>query len=193
MMINATERHNNNIKEGKMEMSEGVINSKYFSISDAIPQIVKEVVEIFEKKQAKISSEKNQMSSNEVLEILAYDLAGKGFIVEKGRKVRLKIGNTGLLFNPDACKAFDGKKFVLVIEESRAWSNYQFLKDLFFACMQKETEYLAIAVRMEYRFKVGGKTRPQEDHKRVLEFFEALYEKDSRIKLPLKGVLVIGY
>jgi hypothetical protein len=73
---------------------------------------------------------------------------------------------------------------VLEVEAGRAVTNYQFLKDLFEACMMHNVDYLVIAVRKIYR------TSP--DFERVLTHFDALYAS-GRLTLPLKGVLIIGY
>jgi hypothetical protein len=62
--------------------------------------------------------------------------------------------------------------------------NYQFLKDLFEACMMFDVEYLVIVVRRKY-LKVN-------DFTEIVDFFDTLYASD-RIELPLKGILVIGY
>jgi len=46
----------------------------------------------------------------------------------------------------------DGK-FVLEVEAGQGVVNYKFLKDLFQACVMPDVEYLAIAVRLDYRGK----------------------------------------
>jgi len=76
------------------------------------------------------------------------------------------------------------KKTVIEVEAGRALMNYQFLKDLFEACMMFDVEYLVLAVRRKY-LKVN-------DFDQIVDFFDTLYASD-RIELPLKGVLVIGY
>ncbi|MHB1119900.1 MAG: hypothetical protein ACYC11_07540, partial [Bellilinea sp.] len=74
--------------------------------------------------------------------------------------------------------------FVIEVEAGRAVSNYQFLKDLFQACMMNEVKYLAIAVRNIYR--------SSRDYEKLQTFFETLYAS-QRLELPLKGILIIGY
>ncbi len=75
------------------------------------------------------------------------------------------------------------EKMVLEVEAGRAVVNNQFLKDLFQACMMHDVDYLGIAVRNTY---VGP------DYRRMVEFFETLYTS-SRMQLPLRGILTIGY
>jgi hypothetical protein len=75
-------------------------------------------------------------------------------------------------------------KIVLEVEAGRGVTNYQFLKDLFQACVMQDVDYLAIAVRQDYR---GSK-----DYEKVVTFIETIFASD-RLKLPLNAVLIIGY
>lgn len=81
-----------------------------------------------------------------------------------------------------------GERFVVEVEAGRAVVNNQFLKDLFQACMMDEVNYLGIAVRNCY--EAAGIKNP--DFERVVTFFDTLYASD-RVKLPLKGILILGY
>jgi len=85
-------------------------------------------------------------------------------------------------FDADAYNELEG--FVIEVEAGRGVTNYQFLKDLFQACMMHEVSYLAIAVRNKYR--------NSRDFEKVQTFFETLYAS-QRLTLPLKGILIIGY
>ena len=73
---------------------------------------------------------------------------------------------------------------VLEIEAGRAVTNYQFLKDLFEACMMHNVNFLVIAVRNIYKRSA--------DFEKVITHFHTLYAS-GRLKLPLRGVLIIGY
>ena len=75
-------------------------------------------------------------------------------------------------------------KTVIEVEAGRAVTNYQFLKDLFQACMMYEVDYLVIALRKDYR--------GNPDFQNVITFFDTLYAS-GRLQLPLKGILIIGY
>ena len=55
-----------------------------------------------------------------------------------------------------------------------------------------DVEYLVIAVLNEYRFNSGGKEMVGKDYQEVRTFLETLYIS-NRLKLPLKGILLIGY
>jgi hypothetical protein len=72
----------------------------------------------------------------------------------------------------------------LEVEAGRGVTNYQFLKDLFQACMMYEANYLVIAIRNVYR--------KSQDFDRVVAFYNTLYAS-NRLSLPLKGILIIGY
>ena len=117
------------------------------------------------------------------------------FEVEKGKKqvdkVRVPVlfgrnGEPELTFEADAAKP--DSHIVLEVEAGRAVSNFQFLKDLFEACMMQNILFAGIAVRNEYRY---GKSRSR-DFDYVTRFLDTLYAS-GRLTLPLQGILVIGY
>jgi hypothetical protein len=56
---------------------------------------------------------------------------------------------------------------------------------MFQASMMKDVEFLVIAVRNIYM-------RSQKDFENVCTFMETMYAS-SRLRLPLKGILIIGY
>jgi hypothetical protein len=164
---------------------------QYYPKSDAIPEHLLKVVSIFKQHGEAIDSSKHKLNSNEVLLVLKKTLLGIGFKVEKGNKVedRIKVpvlfGRNGQLeksFQVDAFQEETGT--VLEVEAGRAVDNYQFLKDLFEACMMHDVNYLVIAVRKTYREKA--------DFEKVVTHFDTLYAS-GRLQLPLKGVLIIGY
>ncbi len=70
------------------------------------------------------------------------------------------------------------------MEAGRAVTNYQFLKDIFQASMMVETEYLILAVRILYR--------EHNDYETVRKFIETVY-LTNKVKLDLKGILLVGY
>lgn len=166
-------------------------NWQYYPKSDKIPQHLVLVTEIFNQRENNIKSPQNKLSSNQVLSIIRKDLQRIGFEVEMNKKARGKI-RVPVLFgkNGKLEKSFDADAFqkdtntVVEVEAGRAVTNYQFLKDLFQACMMHDVNYLAIAVRNSYR--------GHPDFERVITFFDTLYVS-GRLKLPLKGILVIGY
>lgn len=171
-------------------MSKG-IRFQFFPRSQGINKQIESIIKCFEKNIDAIKSPQNNLSSNQVLEVLRPNLEEIDFIVETGKSRLQKISIPVLFgfdntidksFNADAVSK-DGK-IVIEIEAGRATENNQFLKDIFQACMMFEVEYLVIVVRNEYR---GHK-----DFEIIFTFLETLYIS-NRLHLPLKGILLIGY
>jgi hypothetical protein len=172
-----------------------MLNWAYFPRSDKPTSLALGVVQAFETGYPFITSAEHTLPSNGVLSHVGPLLAELGFTVETGKKKAEKVrvpvlyGNNGRVakaFEADAHHV--GGKFVVEVEAGRAVVNNQFLKDLFQACMMDEVDYLAIAVRNVY--EAAGARNP--DFERVITFFETLYAS-NRMRLPLKGILVVGY
>ena len=149
----------------------------------------------FDRHMEDISSSEHCLSSNDVLAIVANDLEESGYLVEKSKRsedlIRMPVlfGEQGALEKEFYADAYHpGAHIVLEVEAGRAVANNQFLKDLFEACMMEDSEYLCIAVRKQYS---GGGVNSQ-DYDRVCTFLKTLYAS-NRLKLPLKGVMVLGY
>lgn len=172
-----------------------MLNWAYFPRSAKPIPLSLEVVKAFEKAHTDISSDHHTLKSNEVLAHVAPHLVTAGFTVESGKKKAEKVyvpvlyGNNGKV-----SKAFEADahhvegKFVVEVEAGRGVINNQFLKDFFQACMKDEVEYMAVAVRNIYE---AAGVRNQ-DFETVVKFFETLYAS-SRLELPLKGILILGY
>jgi hypothetical protein len=131
------------------------------------------------------------MSSNDVLKLVRPGLIALGFEVEGGSRIvdRIRVpvlfganGRIDKAFDADAWHREEG--VVVEVEAGRGVTNYQFLKDLFEACMMHGVKYLVIAVRNLYR--------RNDDWKVVTTFFDTMYAS-QRLKLPLAGILAIGY
>lgn len=175
----------------KQAYTNSMISWQYYPRSDEIPKHLRKIVDVFKQHDEAITSSQLKLTSNEVLAILREPLRKTNFKVEKGNKIEDKIkvpvlfGRDGRLeksFHVDAFQEDTGT--VLEVEAGRAVDNYQFLKDLFEACLMYNVEYLVIAVRRVYR--------KQADFETVNTYFVTLYTS-GRLKLPLKGILIIGY
>ena len=138
------------------------INWSYFPKTDPLPEALVETINIFKNNHNKIDSTKNdtnqlRLSSDKVLKVVEEDFIDAGFSVETGKKKDEKIrvpvlyGHQGTI-----AQAFevDGwhkeQKIVLEIEAGRAYSNHQFLKDIFEASVMVDIDYLVLAVRNIY-------------------------------------------
>lgn len=168
-----------------------MIKFQFFPRSQGITPEIEKIIYCFNNVDEEISSSRHNHSSNTVLEYLKNHLEEIDFIVETGKTHKEKI-HVPVLFglNDEIDKSFNADalskdgKIVIEVEAGRAVDNNQFLKDIFQACMMFEVEYLVIAVRNDYR--------GSDDFRKVYTFLETLYIS-SRLHLPLKGILLIGY
>lgn len=168
-----------------------MINYQLFPKSHQISRDLLEVIEAFKNCEDKISSQTKELSSNEVLAVLADGLEEIGFKIEKSKRKEDKI-KIPVLFgrNGNLEKSFDADgvntstKTVIEVEAGRGVTNYQFLKDLFQACMMQDIEVLVIAIRNNYK--------GNSDFETVVTFFDTLYVS-GRLSLPLKCILIVGY
>ncbi len=150
------------------------------------------MVEVFESRVSAIASLLNPgQISNEVLSKVRDGLENLGFLVESGKTAAEKI-KVPVLYGPNGKveKAFEAdayhaeRKIVVEVEAGRAYTNHQFLKDLFQACVMQDVDYAVIAVRQDYR--------GSDDYSKIINFIEVLYTS-TRLQIPLTGVLIIGY
>jgi hypothetical protein len=92
--------------------------------------------------------------------------------------------------NGEVEKSFDADAYnknlntVIEVEAARATSCNQFMKDLFQASMMEGIEYCVIAVRT--------KSKVSKDFEIVCKFIDTIYAS-NRLRLPLQGILIIGY
>ena len=172
-------------------MADSSIDYQFFPRSEGVVNSLTEVILSFDKVSSEISSSKHKHNSNQVLEILRPSLEELGFKVESGKKknetipVPVLYGRNGSIdksFKADAISN-DGR-IVIEVEAGRAYINNQFLKDIFQASMMEGVDYLVIAVRSDYRGK--------NDFESIYAFLETMYVS-SRMQLPLKGILLVGY
>lgn len=168
-----------------------MIRYQFFPRSRGVSAEIQGVIDCFNHVESDIDSESHNYVSNDVLAILRPFLEEHSFRVEKGKSNDEKI-DVPVLFGQDNridksfyadAQSIDGK-IVIEVEAGQATENHRFLKDIFEACMMYEVEYLVIAVRNKYR--------THDDFQRVYTFLETLYIS-SRLQLPLKGILLIGY
>ena len=164
---------------------------QFFPRNKQTIEVLRKVTQCFTKLEPEISSKKHNYHSNEILEKLREPLEAIGFKVETGKKKKEKI-TIPVLFgrNGKPVKWFDVDAFheetktVLEVEAGRGVMNNQFLKDFFEACVMVDVEYLILAIRNDYK--------ERKDFETVATFFDTTYAS-GRLKIPLEGILVIGY
>ena len=168
-----------------------MIQYQFFPRSRGLTEEMRQIVDCFNVVNDKISSDTNELVSNDVLAILRPYFEQIGFVVETGKTKEAKI-DVPVLFGVDnrIDKSFyadalsqDGR-IVIEVDAGQATENHRFLKDIFEASMMFDVEYLVLAVRNKYR--------THNDFDRVFTFLETLYIS-NRLHLPLKGILLIGY
>ena len=168
-----------------------MLRFQLFPRSVGITTQIQQVIECFNLAYDRIKSPENELKSNEVLDILRPHLESVDFMVESGKTKGKKIPVPVLFgLNNSVDKSFsadgisnDGR-VVLEVEAGRAIANYAFLKDVFEASMMYGVDFLVLAVRNDYR--------GSDDFQRAYTFLETLYIS-SRLVLPLKGIILIGY
>ena len=142
-----------------------------------------------------------RLESNTVLAKVAPALEEAGYAVEKpGAKLPLTVlwganGRPEKSYNADAKIVHEpGRETVVEVEAGGATANNLWRKDLMEACVMPYVDYLAIAVRNEYRSMDAKKRTPRinADFGLVTSELDALFES-RRLQLPLLGILVIGY
>ena len=171
-----------------------MINYQFFPRSHGVTPEIQAVINCFKKIESKLDDGTHRVS-NDVLALLRPHLESCGYDVEKGKgrdekiDVPVLFGENNAIDKSFFADAFNREHHIVIeVEAGRAVRNNQFLKDIFQACMMFDVEYLVIAVLNEYS---GGGT-VSKDYKEVKTFLETLYIS-NRLKLPLKGILLIGY
>jgi hypothetical protein len=173
-------------------MAKHKIMWQHFPKHSAASDFLTKVVGAFEAVAPEIASLDNVgQVSNDALAKVRPGLEQLGFLVETSKKTEGKIkvpvlyganGRVEKSFEADAYHQVE--KTVIEVEAGRGVTNYQFLKDLFQACVMQDVDYAVIAIRQDYR--------GSDDYQKVISFIETIYAS-NRLILPLKGVLIIGY
>ena len=172
-----------------------MIRYQFFPRSRGGTHEIQKVIECFKAVESNIDSSTTNLVSNDVLAKVRPFLEKCGYSVEMGKSNDQKI-DVPVLFGRDNAidKSFfadalseDGR-IVIEVEAGQATENHRFLKDIFEACMMFDVEYLVVAVLNEY----SGGGVVSKDYQEVKTFLETLYIS-NRLKLPLKGILLIGY
>ena len=139
------------------------------------------------------------MTSDQKLAQLRPALVDLGFEVESGKRAVDKLrrpvlfGELGTEERAFEVDAFHGELGVaLEIEAGRGTQGNAIYRDLIQTSLLIDARFLALVVLVEYRFKSGGKTIASPDYRKTISLLDAIYASD-RLRLPLEGVLVVGY
>src|SRR5438309_2276983 len=171
-----------------------------FPRTEPPPAWVAEVVEVFKRHHSQIDTVAlpKGLTSDETMAVLATDLEGIGFTVEKGKKAKQKIerpvffGENGI---PTVRYQVDGYhplwRCGLEIEAGRGWMGNAVYRDLVQALVMVHVDHLVLAVANRYKYQSSGKAVFSTDYENTLAVADALYGH-SRMRLPY-GLTVIGY
>lgn len=180
------------------------INWSYFPKTDPIPDDLNKVINVFEKNSKKIDTidaeekikkgikdKKERLQSDDILKILEKDFLDLNFKIEidkkQSNKIRIPVlfghqGTTAQAFEVDGWN--EESKIVLEIERGRAYANNQFLKDIFEVSVMVNVDYLVLAVSNLYK--------DSKDFEKICVWLDTIFIT-NRIKLSLKGILLVGY
>ncbi len=166
---------------------------KSYPVNLPAPPWAKDVLESFRVARPEIDSIENHgVSSNQALAARRPGLETAGFQVEQGpnqisRPVLFKEkGAVEIGYRVDGFHPEHG--FVLEVEAGRGAANNADYRDLVRTSLMVDSRFLVLAMMIEYRG--GGQTTRSYDNAR--KRLDAIYASD-RLKLPLDGILLVGY
>lgn len=169
---------------------------KFYPSSAEPPVWVGALVEAFRGAQQELDSRSHSgLSSDVALSRLRKSLVQLGFNVESGKKkadlIRRPVlygeqGNSVVAYEVDGFHAELG--IVLEVEAGRGAVNNADYRDVVRASLMVDARYLVLAMMLSY---AGGGTIVRS-YQNARDRLDAIYAS-SRLKLPLEGVLLIGY
>jgi hypothetical protein len=169
---------------------------KFYPVRLPAPEWAEGVLKAFRDAKSTIDSSANRgVTSDAALAAVRPGLKKLGFEVERGKGAGQKIlrpvlfGENG---KPVVSYEVDGfhdvEKIVLEVEAGRGAANNADYRDLVRASLMVNASYLILAMMQEYR---AGK-QVTRSYDQTLNRLDAIYASD-RLKLPLSGVLLVGY
>ncbi len=177
-------------------MSASYPSWKFYPSRSPAPDWVEEVLGCFRDVRSEIDSrEQSGVSSDSVLAHIRPGLETAGFIVERGKRAAEKISRP-VLFGEDgrAVVAYEvdafhaGHGVVLEVEAGRGAANNADYRDLVRVSLMVDAKFLVVAMMLEYR---SGAQR-MRSYEQTRNRLDAIYASD-RLRLPLEGVLLVGY
>lgn len=167
---------------------------KFYPSRSEPPAWVTDVVAAFAAVSAEIDSQANHgVTSDAALAFLRPGLMSLGFEIESGKTKAGKITRPvlfGEMGRPDV--AYDGfhpdHGIVLEVEAGRGAANNADYRDLVRTSLIVDAEYLVLAMMLQYQAGTGI----WRSYERTRGQIDAIYESE-RLRLPFKGVLLVGY
>lgn len=167
---------------------------RYYPAWGKPPVWVAEIARVVSAARPDVDSNAAHLKSNEALAALGEGLRALGFMVEAkaGRLPRpVLFGDQGMVvksFNVDAFRESDG--ISVEVEAGGAIYNNRVLFDVFKMSLAVDTRFGVVLVPQKY---VTPKKEWAEPYPEAVKLFDALYANPERFKLPLEGLLLVGY
>jgi hypothetical protein len=169
---------------------------KFYPSRSGSPKWVDGIVAAFEAAEQQIDSRSNHgVTSDVALARLRPDLVSLGFEIEASKMKADKVWRPvlfGEMGRPRVAYEVDGfhpqHGIVLEVEAGRGAAGNADYRDLIRTSLIVDAEYLVLAMMLEY--KTGQTT--MRSYERTRDQIDAIYASD-RLKLPFKGILLVGY
>lgn len=169
---------------------------RFYPSRDRAPDWVAGLVGAFAAVQDAIDSRTHTgVSSDQVLAAVRASIEAEGYLVETGKTKTGKITRPVLFGeNGKAQVAYDVDGFhpdhrvVLEVEAGRGAANNADYRDIIRASLMVDARYLALAMMLDYR----GGNQKLKSYEQTRARVDAIYASD-RLRLPLDGLLLIGY
>jgi hypothetical protein len=169
---------------------------KFYPVRLPAPAWAKGVLDVFGEIREEIDSGTNKgIKSDDCLAVLRPRLEKLGFQIESGKGRDQKIyrpvlfGENG---KAEVSYLVDGfhaeERIILEVEAGRGAANNADYRDLVRASLMIGVDYLVLAMMQTYHG--GGQT--MRSYEQTRKRLDAIFASD-RLKLPLKGVLLVGY
>lgn len=172
---------------------------KFYPARARPPVWVGEVVSAFGSVREEIDSAQVHTKSDEALSVLRPGLLKLGFEVEAGKKKVEKIrrpvlfgefGREDQAYEVDAFHESLG--VAMEVEAGRGARGNAVYRDLIQTSLLVDARYLVLAVQVNYRHKTAGKQTVVYSYRDTKNILDAIFASD-RLKLPLEGILLVGY
>src|SRR3954469_3104369 len=169
---------------------------KYYPSRSPAPEWVGGIVEAFATSASDIDSRSNHgVTSDAALAVLRPALVALGFDIEAGKTASGKIrrpvlfGEAGRPVVPYEVAGFHAEVgIILEVEAGRGAAGNADYRDLVRTSLIVDAEYLVLAMMLEYK---TGKTT-MRSYERTRDQIDAIYASE-RLKLPFRGILLVGY
>lgn len=170
----------------------------YYPRSEAPPSWVADVVSVFEAARIQLDTLQVHNKSDVALAIIRPALEAIGFRVEGGSEEPtihrpVHFGEAG---EPDRKYKIDSYhpalRVGLEVEAGRSVRGNAIYRDLIQASLIVDLDYFALAVPQRYRFNTKGKMTEEKPYDYGRTLMDAIYSS-NRLRLPLKGLLLVGF